>query len=242
LNEVNLIELLRNTGFVVRSVLVVLLIFSVWSWGIILSKALLLRKVRKESDVFWKIFRKGQNISEIGTACEALRFTPLVSVFNAGAELLRPQPERNKKLKSPAPLGRGWSEAAGEGVALQTATTSAVALQRALQRSAAAQLTELEKRMTFLATTASVAPFIGLFGTVWGVMNAFSGLANANVATLRAVAPGIAEALVTTALGLFAAVPAVIAYNQFVYHLKNLGGQLDDLQVEMLTIAERNEL
>ena len=96
--------------------------------------------------------------------------------------------------------------------------------------------------MTFLATTASVAPFIGLFGTVWGVMTSFAGLANANSATLRAVAPGIADALIATAFGLFAAIPAVIAYNQFVYQIRNLAGQLDDLQNEILATAERQGL
>ena len=94
--------------------------------------------------------------------------------------------------------------------------------------------------MTFLATTASVAPFIGLFGTVWGVMVSFAGLANANSATLRAVAPGIADALIATAFGLFAAIPAVIAYNHFVYQIRNLGGQLDDLQNELIAVAERS--
>jgi biopolymer transport protein TolQ len=112
-------------------------------------------------------------------------------------------------------------------------------LQRKLARAASAQMTQLEKRMTFLATTASVAPFVGLFGTVWGVMTSFAGLANANVATLRAVAPGIADALIATAFGLFAAIPALIAYNQFVHQIRNLGGEMDDLQVEMLAIAEK---
>jgi biopolymer transport protein TolQ len=98
----------------------------------------------------------------------------------------------------------------------------------------------MENRMTGLATTASVSPFIGLFGTVWGVMTSFGGLANANSATLRAVAPGIANALVATAFGLFAAIPAVIAYNHFVYQIRNVGGDLDDLQVELLANAERN--
>src|SRR5207244_13370874 len=110
------------------------------------------------------------------------------------------------------------------------------------QRAALAQLTKVEKRMTFLATTASVAPFIGLFGTVWGVMTAFNGLANANSASLRAVAPGIADALIATAFGLFAAIPAVIAYNQFVYQIRNLSGQLHDLRNEILATAERQGL
>lgn len=225
MNEIDLIALLRTTGPVTRFVLVVLLVFSVWSWGIILSKTLLLRKIQKESEVFWKIFRKGQNLTEIATACETLRFTPLVPVFNAGAELLQP-------------MGKSQSQGS---LALKISTASVSTLQRAIQRASAAQLTRLEKRMTFLATTASVAPFVGLFGTVWGVMTSFAGLANANVATLRAVAPGIADALIATAFGLFAAIPAVIAYNQFVYQIRNLGGQLDDLQVEMLAIAERNQ-
>src|SRR5438093_6370818 len=197
-----------------------------WSWGIIFSKALLLRKIKKESETFWKVFRRGQSLSEIRTACEALRFTPLVPVFAAGADLLMPVPG---KLQSQGSL------------ALQVSTGISVAtVQRIVQRAAAAQLTVLEKRMTFLATTASVAPFIGLFGTVWGVMTSFAGLANANSATLRAVAPGIADALIATARGLFAAIPALIAYNQFGYQIRNLGGQLDDLQVEMLANAERN--
>ena len=92
--------------------------------------------------------------------------------------------------------------------------------------------------MTFLATTATVTPFIGLFGTVWGVIGSFAGLANENVTTLNAVGPGIAEALIATAFGLFAAIPAVVAYNYFVAEIRKLGGQLDDLQVEFLTLAE----
>ena len=204
---INLIEVFNQTTPITRFVLFVLLIFSIWSWGIILSKTLLLRKINKESETFWKIFRRGKSLSEISTACETLRFTPLVGVFNAAADK------------------------AGNG--------SMATLQRAIQRSAAAQLTRVEKRMNFLATTASVAPFVGLFGTVWGVMTSFAGLANASTATLRAVAPGIADALIATAFGLFAAIPAVIAYNHFVYQIRNLGGQLDDLQVEMLALAEQ---
>jgi biopolymer transport protein TolQ len=225
LNDINVIELLRNTGLVNRTVLLALLLFSVWSWGIIFSKVMLLRRVRRESEIFWKIFRKGQSLSEIATACETLRFTPLVPVFNAGMEMMQPE------------KGRSMSQGS---LALKTASISAATLQRVLSRASAAQITALENRMTFLATTASVTPFVGLFGTVWGVMRSFTGLSNSAVATLRAVGPGIAEALIATAFGLFAAIPAVIAYNHFVYQLRNLGGQLDDLQVEMLAIAERD--
>jgi len=228
LNELNLLEVLRQTTTVTRFVLAVLLIFSIWSWGIIFSKSLLLRKIRKESETFWKIFRRGQNLSEIRTACETLRFTPLAPVFAAGADLLVPVPGKLQSQGSLALMASG-------GVSVAT-------VQRTVQRAAAAQLTRLERRMTFLATTASVAPFIGLFGTVWGVMTSFAGLANANSASLRAVAPGIADALIATAFGLFAAIPAVIAYNQFVYQVRNLGGQLDDLQNEIIATAEREGL
>jgi biopolymer transport protein TolQ len=123
-----------------------------------------------------------------------------------------------------------------------TAATTVSTLQRTLQRAASAQLTLMESRLTFLATTASVTPFVGLFGTVWGVLTSFTGLANSDTASLRAVAPGIAEALIATAFGLFAAIPALVAYNHFVHQIRNLGGQLDDLQVEMLAIGERNGL
>jgi biopolymer transport protein TolQ len=206
LGEINLIEVLLKTTPVTRFVLAILLIFSIWSWGVILSKILLFRKIRRESETFWKIFRRGKSLSEISTALETLRFTPLVPVFNAAAD--------------------------------KSGKVSARALQLAVQRAASSQLTRLEKRMNFLATTASVAPFIGLFGTVWGVMTSFAGLGNAATASLRAVAPGIADALVATAFGLFAAIPAVISYNHFVYQIRNIGGQLDDLQGEILTTVE----
>jgi biopolymer transport protein TolQ len=212
LNGLNLIEVLRQTTPLTQAVLAILLIFSIWSWGIILSKTLLLRKINRESETFWKIFRRGKSASEISTALETLRFTPLVPVFNAAAE--------------------------------RSGTVSGAGLQRLVQRAATAQLTRIEKRMNFLATTASVSPFIGLFGTVLGVMTSFAGLANASTSTsLNAVAPGIADALVATAFGLFVAIPAVIAYNHFVYQIRNLGGQLDDLQTELLAnIEERTSV
>lgn len=199
------LEILRAASPITQGVLLILLIFSVWSWGIILSKALLFRKINRESETFWKIFRRGKSASEISTACETLRFTPLVPVFNSATE-------------KPA--------------------ASVRALQRRVQRTSVSQMSSLERRMNFLATTASVAPFIGLFGTVLGVMNSFIGLGNSNSASLRAVAPGIAEALIATAFGLFAAIPAVIAYNHFVYKLRNVASDMDELQAEMITTAE----
>jgi biopolymer transport protein TolQ len=220
-SQVDFIALLENTGPVAKVVLFILLIFSIMSWGIILSKALLLRKVNRESDTFWKIFRKSKNLSEISMACETLRFTPLVAVLNSAVDVLQPSSVHSAK-----------------GALLVQTSASPAILQRTMQRSATAELTQLESRLTFLATTASVAPFIGLFGTVWGVLTSFLGLSNADTATLRAVGPGIAEALIATAFGLFAAIPAVIAYNQFVNKVRNIASQLDDLQADLLSISE----
>jgi biopolymer transport protein TolQ len=223
--EVDFIALLKSTGPIARVVLFTLLVFSIASWGIILSKVLLLRKVARESEMFWQIFRKGKTLSEISTACETLRFTPLVAVLNSAVDILQPSTGHASK-------GTG-------GTAVQAAVSTAT-LQRMMQRSAIAELTSLESRLTFLATTASVAPFIGLFGTVWGVLTSFMGLSNADTASLRAVGPGMAEALIATAFGLFAAIPAVIAYNQFVNMIRGIATQLDDLQAELLAIAEGN--
>src|SRR6185295_14046092 len=150
-SQVDFIDLLKNTGPVARVVLFTLLVFSVLSWGIILSKVLLLRKVVRESELFWKIFRKGKTLSEIATASETLRFTPLVAVLNTAVDILQPSTGHSTK-------GTAGSVAA----AVQTATPAT--LQRMIQRSATAELTALESRLTFLATTATVAPFIGLFG------------------------------------------------------------------------------
>lgn len=210
-SEIGLVSMLQKTGTVSKIVMAILLFLSVWSWGVILAKALLLRRVNSETNTFWRIFRKGQNLSEIGTACETLRFTPLVAVFNSGAPIAS---QKNANMN---------------------------VLQRVMQRTATAQLTLLESRLTFLATTASAAPFVGLFGTVVAILTSFLDLSNAETASLKAVGPDIADALLATAFGLFAAIPAVIAYNQFVYRLRNIGGQMDDLQAELMNIAEEDQ-
>src|SRR5215467_3287558 len=116
---------------------------------------------------------------------------------------------------------------------------SLTAVQRATQIASSEELTRLERRLPWLATTGAVSPFIGLFGTVWGIIDAFHGLGNAGAATLRAVAPGISEALITTAMGLFAAIPAVIAYNQFTHRMREFGARMDDFSMELLNMIER---
>jgi len=205
LNQLDLYQVLEQTSPFTRAILVILVIVSIWSWGIILSKTLLLRKINRESETFWKIFRRGKSLSEVSTACEALRFTPLVPVFNAAIE--RP-------------------------------TSSVGALQRIVQRASAAQMTRLERRMNFLATTASVAPFVGLFGTVWGVMETFSGIGIANAASLNAMAPGVAAALLATVAGLSVAIPAMFAYNYMVTTIRAITQELDGFSNEYATQLE----
>jgi biopolymer transport protein TolQ len=211
----NLVALLQSTGVVARTVLLVLAVFSIWSWGVILSKSLLLKKVDRESAMFWELFRRNERLSDVVKSCATLQWTPLGPTLNAALEAIKPH-------------------GAGAG------SPSTATLERAIDRSAARQITALEKRLPFLATTASAAPFIGLFGTVVGVMTSFANLGGAETTTLKAVAPGIAEALIATAFGLFAAIPSVIAYNHFVNRLRGLGGQLNDLKAEVLARAERN--
>jgi biopolymer transport protein TolQ len=186
-----------------------------------------MRRLRRDSETFIRMFRKSKRFSEISTACESLRNTPLVEVFLAGYEELETQL---------MPESRPQSNPGGShSPTLKTINV----IQRALSRASSVELTKLERNMSWLATTASVAPFIGLFGTVLGIINAFTGLGNQGTATIRAVAPGIADALIATAAGLFAAIPAVIAYNYFVHQVKEFGSAMDDFSLEFLNLMER---
>jgi biopolymer transport protein TolQ len=226
--ESDLLKLVFAAGPLAKAVLVVLLAFSLFTWAIIFKKYSVFRKVRRDSETFIRMFRKSRRFSEISTACEPLRNTPLVEVFQAGYEELEAQLMADSKSSHPGNPGQ-------HSATLKTINV----IQRALSRAASVELTKLERNMSFLATTASVAPFIGLFGTVLGIIRAFTGLGTEGTATLRAVAPGIAEALIATAAGLFAAIPAVIAYNYFVHQVKEMGSAMDDFSLEFLNLMER---
>ena len=202
-------NLIQESGPVAKVVLLILLIFSVLSWAIILSKWAALRRARTQSGRFIRAFRKAQRLQDVMAVSEQFKPSPLVPVFENGFQEFR----------------RGQS---------------LVAAQRATQIASSEELTRLERRLPWLATTGAVTPFIGLFGTVWGIIDAFHGLGTAGAATLRAVAPGISEALITTAAGLFAAIPAVIAYNQFTHHMREFGARMDDFSLELLNALERN--
>jgi biopolymer transport protein TolQ len=215
--EIDLLKLIWMSSPLAKAVLLILLLFSVYSWAIIFRKYFGLRKVRKDTALFVRIFRKSKRFSEISTACESLRNTPMVEVFLAGFEELETQ---LTDTKSPS---------------LKTINV----IQRALQRASSVEVTKLERHLSWLATTATVAPFIGLFGTVLGIIAAFTGLGTEGTATIRAVAPGIAESLIATAAGLFAAIPAVVAFNFFVHQVKEFASGLDDFALEFLNLMER---
>ena len=170
-------------------------------------------------------FHKSTRLSEVDSACEHFRGTPLSGVFSAGYQELNAQIQTLKPQNPDHPV---LSERHVAGI------------QRALQRAAAAELSVLEKSMSWLATTGSVTPFIGLLGTVIGIINAFLGFDKTASLSIQAVAPGIAEALAATAAGLFAAIPAVIAYNQFIHRIKNAAVEMDDFSSEFLNLVERS--
>jgi biopolymer transport protein TolQ len=213
-------QLLTNTGPVARLVLLMLLAFSILSWAIIFLKFRTFRAAQRESLEFLKVFRQSKKLSEIRAFCRTLKESPLPEVFLSGYREIESQATMIENPGKPR-------------------IRSLEAVRRALQMGASTELGRLEKWLVWLATTGAVTPFVGLFGTVWGIIDAFHGLATAGTASLHSVAPGIAEALITTAAGLFTAIPAVIAYNIFLQRIKEFGTQMDDFALEFLNMTER---
>ena len=213
-----ILDLVSSTGAVAKFVLLTLLAFSLISWAIILTKWSLLSRARLQSGRFLRAFRKAQRLQDIATVADQFRPSPLVGVFEGGFQ------EYKRQL-------------AATGAALRSLT----AVQRGMQIGASEEITRLERNMPWLAITAAVTPFIGLFGTVWGIIDAFHGLGTAGAATLRAVAPGISEALITTAAGLAAAIPAVIAYNLIGSSIRQFAARGDDFTLEVLNAIENSQ-
>jgi len=211
-----LATLLAQTGWVARFVLGLLLFFSIFSWGLIFQKLRLFSRIERQTGNFLRNFRAARGLPDPVAAAQF--GSPLSSLYTAGHR------ELSSQLLAGNPHGRVKS--------LGAVTTD-------MQMAAAEEIRKVEKYMPWLATTGSVTPFIGLFGTVWGVMDAFSGLGQVGAASLRAVAPGIAEALITTAAGLFTAIPAVMAYNHFLHHVKQLGTRMDNFTMEVAALIEK---
>ena len=222
-------QLIFAASPIVQFVMALLLLFSVISWGIVLVKWWTFRGIEKQSSTFLDVFRKSAKFSEVQAVCPSLSASPLVGMFQAGYAELTAQLRQSQ----PAPASPG-------SPAPRPTLKSITAVDRALLRASSIEVSKLEKRVTFLATTASITPFIGLFGTVWGIMTAFMNIGAQGSTDLAVVSTPIAEALIATALGLFAAIPAVYFYNHFTSKVKGYASEMDDFALEFLNISERN--
>ena len=217
--SINIFKLVADADWVVQLILLMLLSFSVFSWAIIIFKSRAIKSAFRQSDKFLVAFHKSKSLSDVSDAARRYKASPLAVIFQAGYKELAYQ--------SKSTGSNGWS---GEK------TNS---LNRALLKASNGEVSRLERMMFFLATTGNVSPLIGLFGTVWGIMISFERIGVLRSASLQTVAPGISEALIATAFGLFAAVPAVIAYNYFLGRIKDLIADMEDFSFEFLSIAER---
>lgn len=198
------------------TVLLLLLVLSLVSWTIIFSKWSRFRSARAASGHFLRAFRKAQGLQAVALAMEQFRVSPMATVFDFGYG------EVDRQIKARGTL------------------TNRIALERSLQLGISEEIARLERNMHWLATTATVAPFIGLFGTVFGIIRAFSAIGQAGSSSLRAVAPGISEALIATAFGLAAAIPAAVFYNYFGNIVREFGARMEDFSLEFMNLAERN--
>ncbi len=198
-----------------------LLLFSILSWATMIVVGSRFRRSSRASRRFTGVFRKAKRLADVQSSLGALRQSPLVGLFRAGyAEI--------------------------EAQIAHTGTTQHIrsldAVERSLIRATRVEASRLSRFVPFLATTAAVTPFIGLFGTVWGIMEAFASIGATGSTSITAVAPGISEALINTAAGLFAAIPALVAYNAFVQQLRRARGEMEDFTLEFLNLTERNFL
>ncbi|HPC72955.1 MAG TPA: protein TolQ [Syntrophales bacterium] len=228
----SLLGMILEAGGMVQFVLALLLLFSVVSWAIILMKYRVVRKTKKENDQFLDVYMKSSRLSDIFPETRKFRSSTLAEVFRAGYV------ELGKLGKSSRNSGASGDPVDGDIPSVELVGIDNV--ERALNRAASQEASKLESTLGFLATTGSACPFIGLFGTVWGIMNAFRGIGFRGSATLAVVAPGISEALVATAAGLAAAIPAVIFYNYYLSRIRVITQEMDNFSSEFLNIIERH--
>ncbi|HNZ64823.1 MAG TPA: protein TolQ [Smithella sp.] len=220
----SLLSMILDAGLMVKFVLLVLFIFSVVSWAIIFIKYRYYRKIQKENDAFNEDYLRSSKLSDVLPAAKKYSYSTTAEVFRVGYKELT---QTNK----PA----GESAQGRDDISLSSLDN----LERSMNKASATEMTKLESSLGFLATTGSASPFIGLFGTVWGIMDTFKGIGARGSATLAVVAPGISEALIATAAGLAAAIPAVIFYNYFLNQSKNMVQEMENFSAEFLNIVER---
>lgn len=221
--ETDILSMMTGSGPVVQLVLIVLILLSLFSWAITIAKYLQFKQAKKESNEFNNIFWETRNFARVDDSSRRLQGSPLARLFLAGyRELSHILHDDKEAAKAPS------------------TDLALVTVDHALKRAKQKEIQKLEKGVTFLATTATAAPFIGLFGTVWGIMRAFHSLSSVQSTTLQAVAPGISEALVATAIGLAAAIPAAVAYNFLVVAAKEFKAMMNNFSDEFLDIAKQH--
>jgi biopolymer transport protein TolQ len=208
----------EHTGWVGKAVLGVLLLFSIWSWAVMLVIAVRFSRASAASRRFMFAFRRAKKLAEVQAATAQSVRSSLVGLFKAGYAEIEAQ------------IAHGTT----------AGIKSLDSVERSLMRASRIEAARLSRLLPFLATTAAAAPFIGLFGTVWGIMDAFATIGASGTTSITAVAPGISEALINTAAGLFAAIPALLAYNQFVQKMRQARGEMEDFTLEFLNLTERN--
>ena len=218
--DLSIVQLMLDASWVVQAVVVLLVVVSVISWAAIFRKVFAIRRVKTHNEDFEREFWSGTNLNELYTAAaqSARHGGPMERIFASG--MREYQKLRERRITDSGALLDG--------------------ARRAMRASFQRELDALESNLSFLGTVGSVAPYVGLFGTVWGIMHAFTGLASLVQVTLAAVAPGIAEALVATAIGLFAAIPAVVAYNRFTHDIDRVANAMETFMEEFSNILQRN--
>jgi biopolymer transport protein TolQ len=236
--DIETITSIAQAGPVVKGVILILLFFSVVSWGIIIYKFFVINAARYESSRFLDVFWTNKRLSILYEEARRYKKSPIAQVFRAGyLEFQRVvTAARMPKARGDEPGNAGARDTAG----VSTELVGVESISRVLRRSIMEEVTRLESYLTFLATTGSTCPFIGLFGTVWGIMNAFRGIGVKSSASIGVVASGISEALIATAFGLFAAIPAVVAYNYYLNKIRVLTTEMDNFSSEFTNIVERH--
>ena len=234
--DIDLMHMISNAGFVVQFVLLLLLFFSISSWAIILIKYRYIKRAFKQSAEFTEFFWKSRDLSNAFSKAKQLHGSPLARIFRIGYVELK------KTSQSSGASNSESSTDTGENLTFSSKFAGIDNVKRALRRAINTEMTRMTQMVPFLATTGNTAPFIGLFGTVWGIMNSFAGIGQKGSASLAVVAPGISEALVATAAGLAAAIPAVIAFNFYMNKIRIVETELQSFSADFLNIIERDIL
>jgi len=237
ITQIDIVNMIRNAGPVVQFVMLLLLFFSIMSWAIILIKYRYIRRAYKESADFTDFFWKSRDLSNAFAKAKQLPGSPVARIFRIGYVELK------KMSQSATPASQAVNrQASNKNMSLDARFTGTDNIKRALRRAITTEMTRMSQMVPFLATTGNTAPFIGLFGTVWGIMHSFAGIGQKGSANLAVVAPGISEALVATAAGLAAAIPAVIAFNYFRSKISVVESELQSFSADFLNIVERDIL